>query len=397
MAARAPCPVFAHRRTVRLTVDDDMTIDVLQVIRSLPDFQGDITGVMPQFGGKYIDITLRDPEVAARLALSGFDYENVHKPLRLLGEKSIHVSVFVPVEFPDDTVVDLLKEYGELKSTNLRRLYFKKEGFAHIERGIRVAEFRQLHRDVPRRIATQGVEINIKYTGQPVTCHRCHSTEHLVRNCPKQRVRTTVNQRSAASGGEATRPPPAPPSTEDMDSSEQQPSSEDSATDENSAEDTPSPPRSYASVSGSTPAVSPAMVSRDLFDSTPQSRKRPSSSPEKAHKPEAKQRAVAGEQPKDNPAIKVFLTALKQAGPERTKLMNTIPGSQYYRLRGLYLQHKHGNFADLDLRSAVRRGLSERETAAWTELHRTISQDAFAELIRICEELGRAHPGLFKN
>ena len=172
MAARAPRPVFAHRRTVRLTVNDDMTIDVLQVIRLLPDFKGDITGVMPQFGGKCIDITLHDPEVAVRLALSGFDYENVRKPLRLLGEKPIHVSVFVPVEFPDDTVVDLLKEYGDLKSANLPRLYFKEEGFEHIERGICVAEFRTLHRNVPCRIATQGVEINIRYTGQPVTCHR---------------------------------------------------------------------------------------------------------------------------------------------------------------------------------------------------------------------------------
>ena len=397
MAARAPRPVFAHRRTVRLAVDDDMAIDVLQVIRSLPDFQEDITGVMPQFGGKCIDITLRDPEVAARLALSGFDYENVHKPLRLLGEKSIHVSVFVPVEFPDETVVALLKEYGELKSTNLRRLYYKEEGFAHIERGIRVAEFRRLHRDVPRRIATQGVEINIKYTGQPATCHRCHSTEHLVRNCPKQRVRTT---RSAESGGEATRPPPAPPSTEETENSEEMEFSDQpptSETDETEAEDTPSPPRSYASVSASTPAVSPSMVSRDLFDATPQSRKRPSASPEKADKPEAKQRAVEAEHPKENPALKLFITALKQAGPDRTKLMNAIPGSKYYRFRALYLQHKHGNFADLELRSAARRGLSERETDAWTELHGTISQDAFAELIRICEELGRANPGLFKN
>ena len=188
-----------------------------------------------------------------------------------------------------------------------------------------------------------------------------------------------------------------PPTTEDMDSSEQQPSSEDIATDETSAEDTPSPPRSYASVFGSTPTVLPSLVSRDLFDCSPQSRKRPLSSSEKTDKPEAKQRAVAGEQPKDNPALKVFLTVLKQAGPERTKLMNTIPGSQCYRFRGLYLQHKHGNFPDLDLCSAVRRGLSERETDAWTELHRTISQDAFAELIHICEELGRVHPGLFKN
>ena len=302
------------------------------------------------------------------------------------------------MEFPDETVVDLLKEYGELKSTNLRRLYYKEEGFAHIERGICVAEFRQLHRNVPRRIATQGVEINIKYTGQPATCHRCHSTEHLVRNCPKQRVRTT---RSAESEGEATRPPPAPPSTEDtentenMEFSDQPPSSEDSATDDTEAEDTPSPPRRDASVSASTPAVSPSMVSCDLFEATPQSRIGPLHHPKKPTNRRPNNTPL--KQPKENPALKVFLTALKQAGPEHTKLMNTIPGSQYYRFRGFYLQHKHGNFADLDLRSAVRCGLSERETAAWTELHGTISQDAFAELSRICEELGRANPGLFKN
>lgn len=83
------------------------------------------------------------------------------------------------------------------------------------------------------------------------------------------------------------------------------------------------------------------------FLTAPPSRKRPSSSLERTDKPEAKQRAIAGEQPKDNSALKVFLMALKQAGPERTKLMNTIPGSQYYRFRGLYLEHKHGNLADL--------------------------------------------------
>ena len=35
------------------------TMDALQVIHFLPNFKGDITGVVPQFGGKCIDITLR--------------------------------------------------------------------------------------------------------------------------------------------------------------------------------------------------------------------------------------------------------------------------------------------------------------------------------------------------
>ena len=99
MAASPPRRVFAHKRNVRLIIEEDMRIDSLQVIASLPDFQADITRIVPVFGGKCIDITLRNHEVAARLAASGFDYGDIWKPLRLLGEKLIHVSCFVPVEF----------------------------------------------------------------------------------------------------------------------------------------------------------------------------------------------------------------------------------------------------------------------------------------------------------
>lgn len=58
MAASAPRGVFAHKRTVRLIIDDDMRIDSLEVIASLPEYQADITGVVPLFGGKCIDTTL---------------------------------------------------------------------------------------------------------------------------------------------------------------------------------------------------------------------------------------------------------------------------------------------------------------------------------------------------
>ena len=70
---------------------------------------------------------LRDHEVAARLATSGFDYSDQRKTLRLLSEKPTHVSIFVLVEFPGKAVVDLLKRYGDLKSENLRRLYSKRK------------------------------------------------------------------------------------------------------------------------------------------------------------------------------------------------------------------------------------------------------------------------------
>lgn len=110
--------------SVRLIIENDMRIDSLQVIASLPNFQPDITCVVPLFGGKCIDITLRDHKVTARLAASGFDYGDLQKLLCLLGKRAIHVPWFVRAEFPENVVVDLLKQYCELKTENVRRLYF---------------------------------------------------------------------------------------------------------------------------------------------------------------------------------------------------------------------------------------------------------------------------------
>ena len=121
--------------------------------------------------------------------------------------------------------------------------------------------------------------------------------------------------------------------------------------------------QSFASIKASTPDLSLASASRDLFDSQ-QSRKCPPSSPGKSDKPEAKQRAVS-DKVKSSPTIQGFLRALKLAGHERTKLMNTITGPQYYRARALYFQYKHGNFDDRDLSSAVRRGLNDHEQDTW--------------------------------
>lgn len=86
-----------RERTVRLIIDDDMRIDSLEVIASLPKYQAVITGVVPLFGGKCIDITLRDHEVAARLAASGFDYGDIRKnPYASLAKKLYKFRVLYP-------------------------------------------------------------------------------------------------------------------------------------------------------------------------------------------------------------------------------------------------------------------------------------------------------------
>ena len=42
-----------------------MDIDALQIVKSLPDFEVNIRGIVPQFGGRCFDITLDSAEAAA--------------------------------------------------------------------------------------------------------------------------------------------------------------------------------------------------------------------------------------------------------------------------------------------------------------------------------------------
>ena len=88
---------------------------------------------MPQFAGKCFDINLQTVESATQLATAGFDYDNAVKPLRLLGARTIHISVFISVEFPDKDLLHFLKQNGQLKSDPLRCLYYSDKAFTHIE------------------------------------------------------------------------------------------------------------------------------------------------------------------------------------------------------------------------------------------------------------------------
>lgn len=229
------------------------------------------------------------------------------------------------MEYPDVELIPFLKTYGKMKTDTLRRLYYNEEGFSHIKRGIRIAEFLSRDKDLPRKIVTNGVEIHFKYTGQPITCYRCGSTEHVVQNCPqKARLRKTPSPPVDT----ATRDPPTSPPAETMDS-------------------TPSNTGETATPTSYVAAAAPSLFS-DNQEIVEPTRKRPPSSPVKDDKPAVKKISVSE---RNASFEKSFLQALKERGPARTKLIQQMDGNRFYTLR---LQHIHGNLQDADPRVVSR-------------------------------------------
>ena len=89
-----------------------------------------------------------------------------------------------------------------------------------------------------------------------------------MRSCDKQRrVKPTVNQRLAASGGDAIPGPPIPSTANDDTVTEDM----DHETEEKTSEPSQSQPLSYAQVSDPNEELSPSSASRDLFDTSPSS------------------------------------------------------------------------------------------------------------------------------
>ena len=348
--------------------------------------------------GRAFDITLKTAEDAAKLANIGFDYDQELKPLTLLGAKTVHVSIFVSVEYPDEDLVDILKTYGDLKTENLRRLYFKEPGFTHVENGVRVAQYSKITKDMPRKIVVGGIEIGFKYSGQPTTCYRCHSTEHVVKDCPQGRNRAPNAWRR---GGAAPvlPPPPVPPVQENPEPAE----TADSA---DRAETLPSgngSPELFSPETSTAADVSPS----EEMEATPTSSKRKAPPPHSdseddmvkkgnfadTESSDPEPEASPSPPPPEDKSYKLFIAALQKSGWERSKLMTVIPGVSYYRCRGLFLHHCHGDWSKDKARS-VRPG--DKDAENWKAFKGFIQQDAFALLLKEFKDL-RARYHIFSS
>ena len=66
--------------------DEVSDIDALKIAKPLPDYAGEMKGIIPLFGGKCSAITIARPKAAANLAQEGIDDENLGKLLRLLNQ-----------------------------------------------------------------------------------------------------------------------------------------------------------------------------------------------------------------------------------------------------------------------------------------------------------------------
>lgn len=93
---------FVPRRTTQLVPGtDSRDVDVISIARALGERNHEVKGLQPRFGGKAYDITWSDVIEATEAAASGVDIAGRHYDLRLLGRRSIDVSIFVTCEFPD--------------------------------------------------------------------------------------------------------------------------------------------------------------------------------------------------------------------------------------------------------------------------------------------------------
>lgn len=182
-----PGSTFVPRRTMRLVPgEDDREIDVIAIAHALGEHAENVTGIQSRFGGKAYDITWNEDTDAISAASRAFNFNRQYFDLRLLGRKSIDVSVFVTCEFPSQYLIALLQRYGDFDGTKIRRLTLKEPGLEHIENGVRVVTFTQLTDHIPNTVVYRGVPLGFRYTGQPKLCFKCASPDHQVRDCPRR-------------------------------------------------------------------------------------------------------------------------------------------------------------------------------------------------------------------
>ena len=171
-------------------------IDYLEFFKHINKSFKNLQGIQTSGGGKFVELCFDTFEAAEVAELRGLDFENTHYELTPLGQRLIFVSTFIPIQFPDEDLLELLKIYGNVKS--VRRLFHKDPELNHLENGCRVVAFTKLDKPLPKRISYGGISVGFKYTGQPNSCVKCSSFDHEINECPRRKPKPTQNSKQSS-------------------------------------------------------------------------------------------------------------------------------------------------------------------------------------------------------
>ena len=370
--------VFSSERTVRVKVPADLTsltcVTLLQTLRLHEDIRDEIVGAQACFGGKNFDVCLKSESAALKLASRGLDFEERHLDFVPVNKtRRLHVSTFVPLEFPDHELNSLLSRYGDIDS--IVHKYFTEPGLETYENGCRVVIFTKLDKDLPVRLTYHGVSIGFKYTGQPLSCIRCSSMEHVVKDCPIQRrnrrPNMTVN-RPESKDRDSTAPEPTTTAME-TDSPTTKPA-ETPKENGNNATEKPTEKTAEAKENSATPKPTETNAATDK-NSNP--RKRTSTTPLSPLKSTEK-KATRGVQVTH---LDQLTTDLQE--PDESSILQMVPSDVVRQARAMCFQLKHGDFTRD--KSKLLQNFDEKDqktlTREWKKLKDTIKQDAYGHLL----------------
>ncbi|KAE8737538.1 hypothetical protein FOCC_FOCC016998 [Frankliniella occidentalis] len=152
----------------------------------------ELVSVEHEFGSRRVHFKLKDSKKVEELVMEDggerlFRYEDGStKKVTLscagMGLRYVRVRN-LPLEAGEEELNKILSEYGRVIDC-VREKYGPKSVFPGVLTGVRVARM-QLKKHVPNYLRVCNLEVYVEYSGQPRTCQRCGSTQHLRAACPR--------------------------------------------------------------------------------------------------------------------------------------------------------------------------------------------------------------------
>lgn len=160
--------------------------EVMESLRATIDIQH-VKGI--QVTQRECRVTLSSLETKQELKASGINLRNMHVRMQDADKTVLNVTVKdAPVEMSDIAIASVLEVYGSVVQGSIRR---GKIRGTDIETGTRYLSMVNVEEQtyLPRTVNIGRFTLRIfcdKNLQQVKKCYRCHSTEHIIRDCPEK-------------------------------------------------------------------------------------------------------------------------------------------------------------------------------------------------------------------